>query len=94
MQKQWLTATKLGYAYHPMIMPLYLFPRITFGNGEGLNDFMVQELIELRKQFMELFPGNVERGEVFLFRIFKADNVERRSLRLSVKDILFFGADT
>lgn len=90
MQRQWLLSTKLGYAYQPMIMPLYLFPRMIFGNGEGLNKFMINELLQLRKQFMNLFPGEEKRGEVFLFRIFKADTVERRSQRLPLSDILSF----
>ncbi len=90
VQKQWLKATQLQLACQPMIAPLYLFPRIVFGNGEGLPDFMIHELIELRRRFMEIFPGNEKRGEVFLFRLFYADEIQQRSLRLPLEEILFF----
>ncbi|CAN5402506.1 Rv1355c family protein [soil metagenome] len=89
IQRQWLKSAALGYAYQPIIAPLYLFPRIIFGNGEGLSDIMINELLKLRKNFMEIFPGDDNRGEVFLFRIFKAPDVETRSLRLPLEDILF-----
>ena len=89
IQRQWLTATQLGYFYHPMVVPLYLFYRLVFGNGEGLNDISITELQNLRKQFMELFPGEENRGEILLFRIFKAENNAARSPRLSLSEILF-----
>jgi tRNA A37 threonylcarbamoyladenosine dehydratase len=89
VQRQWLKSTQLGLAYHPMIIPLYLFPRIIFGNNEGLTPDVVAELHDLRKEFMEIFPGNEKRGEVFLFRIFKADEIKKRSLRLHLSKILY-----
>lgn len=89
VQRQWLKTTALGYAYHPMIAPLYLFPRVLVGNGEGLDALAVEELKTLREEFMQLFPGDPGRGEVFLFRIFKADQVTYRSLRLPLEETLF-----
>lgn len=88
IQRQWLKATELGMAYQPLIAPLYLFPRVTFGNGEGLSNTMVEELIELRKRFLNIFPGDDKRGEAFLFRVFMADEVVTRSLRLPLDEIL------
>ncbi len=89
MQRQWLKATQLGYAYHPMVVPLYLFYRLIFGDGEGLNETTITELKGLRKQFMELFPGDEKRGEILLFRIFKAEDITVRSPRLPLSKILF-----
>ncbi len=91
MQRQWLKSTQLGYAYQPLIAPLYLFPRVLYGDGEGLDSNAIEELISVRKKFMRIFPGAEKRGEVFLFRIFKGDEVKNRSLRLSLEDILYFG---
>lgn len=88
VQRQWLKSTQMGFAYHPMLIPLYLFPRILYGNNEGLTQETATELYELREQFMKLFPGDEKRGEVFLFRIFKADDIEKRSLRLPLSKIL------
>jgi len=89
VQRQWLKATQLGYAYQPLIAPLYLFPRIVHGGGEDLTGQMIAELTQARDSFMQLFPGDEKRGEVFLFRIFKGDDVVNRALRLSLDDILF-----
>ena len=89
MQRQWLAATELGYAYHPMVIPLYLFYRLTSGNGEGLAEKEIEEVNEMRQQFMEIFPGEEKRGEILLFRVFKADEITIRSPRLGLDEILF-----
>ena len=88
-QRQWLKATQMGFAYHPMLIPIYLFPRILHGDNEGLTPEVTEELRMLRNRFMEIFPGDEKRGEVFLFRIFKANKIEKRSLRLPLSEILY-----
>lgn len=89
MQRQWLAATKLGYAYHPMVVPLYLFYRLTAGHGEGLTEREINEVQQMRLRFIELFPGEENRGEILLFRVFKAENITTRSPRLGLDEILF-----
>lgn len=89
MQRQWLKSTQLGYAYHPMVVPLYLFYRTVFGNGEGLSLNTFNEVNELRTRFLQIFPGDDKRGEILLFRIFKAENVSKRPPRLPLNEILF-----
>ncbi len=89
MQRQWLKSTQLGYAYHPMVVPLYLFYRTIFGNGEGLSLNTFNEVNDLRKRFLQIFPGDDKRGEILLFRIFKAENVLNRPPRLPLNEILF-----
>ena len=93
MQRQWLKATALSIAYHPMVGPLYFFPRIIFGNGEGLNDTMRTELTELRKEFLQIFPGDDTRGEILLFRIFIPDDEKPSSIRLPLDDIFVYKND-
>lgn len=90
MERQWLKAAELSVAYHPMVAPLYFFPRIIFGNGEGLNNDMQQELKELRKDFLSIFPGNNLRGEIALIRIFVPDEGEPKAPRLELKDVLIY----
>lgn len=87
-QRLWLQSTEMKIAFQPLIAPLYLFPRVIFGNGEDLPQYMIDELNVLRQQFLQIFPGSNQRGEVFLFRVFKAAEVEKRSLRLKLEDIL------
>jgi hypothetical protein len=75
MLRQWLKASALSIAYHPMVWPLYFFPRIIFGNGEELNDTMRTELTELRKEFLQVFPGDTQEARSccsgFLSRMMK-----------------------
>lgn len=89
MQRQWLKSTQLGYAYHPMVVPLYLFYRSVFGNGEGFSLNTFKEVNDLRKRFLQIFPGNENRGEILLFRIFRAEKVAKRPPRLPLNEILF-----
>ena len=89
MQRQWLKSTQLGYAYHPMVVPLYLFYRTIFGNGEGVSLNTFNEVNDLRKRFLQIFPGDDKRGEILLFRIFKAEKVINRPPRLPLSEILF-----
>ena len=89
MQRQWLKSTQLGYAYHPMVVPLYLFYRTIFGNGEALSLNTFNEINDLRRRFLQIFPGDDKRGEILLFRIFKAENILKRSPRLPLNEILF-----
>lgn len=88
-QRQWLKSTQLGYAYHPMMVPLFLFHRNILGNGDGLNLNTFNEINELHKRFLRVFAGEEKRGDVWLFRIFKADGVVKRPLRLPLNEILF-----
>ncbi|MBV9962155.1 MAG: hypothetical protein JO072_07900, partial [Parafilimonas sp.] len=90
MERQWLKATELKIAYHPMVAPLYFFPKIIFGNGEGLDEQMITELKLLRKQFLEIFPGDNLRGEIALIRIFTPDDGEPKAPRLNLKDVFIF----
>lgn len=90
-QRLWLKATQLNIALQPIIAPLFLFPRILYGNGEGLPPETQNELQTLRNQFEKLFICDKHQNEVFMFRIFKAEPVNIRSLRLPLEDILTFG---
>jgi len=93
MQRQWLKASDLSIAYHPMAGPLYFFPRIIFGDREGLDDSMSTELTELRKEFMQVFPGDNTRGEILLFRIFMPDEEKPSSLRLPLNEVFIYKND-
>ncbi len=89
VQRQWLKATELGYVLQPLMMPLYLFYRNVFGAGEDLGIPVNKEVHDLRRRFLQIFPGSNERGEIWLFRIAKAQEAEKRSLRLPLSEILF-----
>jgi len=88
MERLWLAATDLGLAVHPLISPLYLFPRIVYGNGEGIDPKFVPVLRDLRKRFCELTNIGDDRAEVFLAKIAIAPEPELNSFRLPLEKTL------
>ena len=89
MQRLWLKAEELQFAIHPLISPFYLFPRVTNGNGAGLDQSEVSHLLQLRKKFLSLVPVNEDAAGVFIFKIAKAEKPEIKSYRLPLEETLF-----
>lgn len=89
MQRFWLKAEELQFAVHPLISPFYLFPRVTKGNGAGLDETESSKLRDLREKFMRLVPFEDNIAEVFLFKIASAPKSEIKSYRLPLEETLF-----
>lgn len=89
-ERMWLMAEKHGLAVHPVISPLYFFPRLILGNGEGLAEHDIEELKTLRIRFKELFQIEDGLAEVFLVKLAYAPKPEIKLLRKPVKDVLYF----
>ncbi|NIJ53033.1 Rv1355c family protein [Dyadobacter arcticus] len=89
MQRLWLQAEQAGFAIHPLISPFYLFPRITKGDGAGLDADESAKLKDVRKKFRELVPFEDNIAEVFLFKIAKAEKPQIKSYRLPLEETLF-----
>ncbi|HTK21193.1 MAG TPA: Rv1355c family protein [Mucilaginibacter sp.] len=88
MERFWLAATDLGLAVHPLISPLYLFPRIVYGNSEGIDLKFVPVLRDLRNKFRDLTDIEDDRAEVFLAKIAIAPEPELKSFRLPLEKTL------
>jgi len=88
MERMWLAATSLGLAVHPLISPLYLFPRVVYGDGEGLDPKFVPVLRDLRKEFCEITAIGDGRAEVFMAKIAIAPEPELKSFRLPLEKTL------
>ncbi len=88
MERFWLAGTNLGLAIHPLISPLYLFPRVVYGNGEGLDPKFVPVLKDLRKKFCDITDIGDDRAEVFLAKIAVAPEPELKSFRLPLEKTL------
>lgn len=89
MQRFWLKAEELQFAIHPLISPFYLFPRVTKGNGAGLDETESSKLRDLREKFMRLVPFEDNIAEVFLFKLASAPRPEVKSHRLPLEETLF-----
>jgi len=88
MERLWLGATNLHIAVHPLISPLYIFPRVVYGNGAGLTDQNIAELKELIKKFAAITGMRDSRAGVFLAKVAIADEPALKSLRLPVEQVL------
>jgi tRNA A37 threonylcarbamoyladenosine dehydratase len=88
VQRIWLEATKRNLSIQPMLAPLFLFTRLIHGNGENIPAKMSDELKELRKKFLTIFPIKENMGEIFLFKISLSSELQVRSLRKPVESVL------
>jgi molybdopterin/thiamine biosynthesis adenylyltransferase len=90
MERFWLAATNLNLAVHPLISPLYLFPRILHADSEGLSEKDAIELAALRDKFLKLVHTNDDMAEVFIAKIAVAEEPTLKALRLPIEKVLFF----
>lgn len=87
MQRVWLEASALGYAFQPMAPITYLFARLVWGGGEGLASKEIAELRALRQPFRAVLGTSDTEAEAMLFRIARAAPPTARALRLHVDQI-------
>jgi molybdopterin/thiamine biosynthesis adenylyltransferase len=88
-ERLWLAATNFGLAVHPLISPLYLFPRVVYGRGEGLDKKLVPELNKAREKFLQVTGIKDNTAEVFLAKLAIAENPILKSFRLPLEQVLF-----
>jgi nitroreductase len=88
MERFWLEATRLNIAVHPVISPLYIFPRVLKGNGEALTEENINELKGLRKKFLEITGIEDNGAEVFLAKVAIAEEPSLKSFRLPIEQTL------
>lgn len=90
VQRAWLMATRLGYAFQPLSVPLFLFKRLTEGRGVGLNKQDMENLQRLKEEYDRILPGYDQEGHIFMFRLAHADEPAVKSLRRNLSDILYY----
>ncbi len=88
MERFWLAATNLNIAVHPVISPLYIFPRMVYGKGEGLNEQNIKELHHLRGKFIAITGIEHDQAEVFLAKVAIAEEPVLKSFRLPIEKTL------
>ncbi|ATP55436.1 hypothetical protein CPT03_02645 [Pedobacter ginsengisoli] len=90
-EKLWLAAADLGYQIHPVNVPVIFFYKQNFQKENDLSLANNRHISELHEKFKELFNITNNIAEVFLFRLFKADKSERRTIRKPIIKTLSFG---
>jgi len=92
MQRVWLTATSLGVAFQPLAAITYLFMRVRFFKGQGVDPATARTLQGLLERFDRVFPEiDPSRGHVLYFRLAHAAPASARSLRRPVEAVLHAG---
>ncbi len=90
LQRAWLKATELNLGFHPISPSTFIFNRFAHDNDdEQLKPFR-NELLNIRAEFKDILNLDDQRGEIFLFRLFKGKEIETRSLRRDINEHLFF----
>lgn len=88
MERFWLAATGLDLAIHPLISPLYLFSRLVYGDGEGLDPKFIPDLQDMRRKFCLVTGLKDDSAGVFLAKIAVAPQPQLKSLRLPIEKTL------
>ncbi|HMG13920.1 MAG TPA: Rv1355c family protein [Saprospiraceae bacterium] len=87
MQRVWLTANHFGIALHPISAPLFFFDRIA--KIKDLPDEIITEIKKQEVKFNAIFPHDVNKTNIFLFRLSIADPPTKVSLRRNLEDSLY-----
>lgn len=88
IQRGWIKANEMGISLQPMSALIFLFARLTRGEGEGLTQKMKDELEEMLPLYHDLFPNIGNRAEVFLFRLHQGEFHGDRSLRKHKEEVI------
>lgn len=90
-QRIWLLATEKNIGFHPMCVPLTFFSRLLHGNPKDFGEKYSDEIKLERKKFESLFETGKDFSEIFLFRIFKANPTNTKTIRQPISTILNIG---
>lgn len=87
IQRLWLRATQLEFAFQPMTALTYVFERLRCG-GEGLTSEEQAMVSKIRQRYLQLFEVDDNEAEIMLFRLARTGPPSARSLRRYTDDIL------
>lgn len=87
MERLWLFLNEKSWAYQPVSPATFMFARIKEAAGEGDKE-LIDNLAHLRKGFLKMWNLPEEINELFVFRVFKANEPEVKSLRRPLNEVL------
>lgn len=90
MQRVWLEANLSGISFQPTASSVFIYSRLLKGNGIGLSPSTCEKLIQLRPLFEKTFLIPKNSGEIFIFRLCKADEPKVKSLRKPLEEMLAY----
>ncbi|WP_432714066.1 Rv1355c family protein [Pedobacter sp.] len=93
VENLWLKAIEYGYEIHPVNVPLIFFYKNNFQVDNGLSKEDSDKISEMYQRFKNLFKIENNMAEVFLFRIFKAEKSQVRTIRKPINKTLSLGTE-
>lgn len=88
LQRLWLQATALGLGFHPLTAINFVFHRLEWGGGDGLEPAQHRAFRELRERYRQVFRLPPDTAEILLFRLFEGPPPTARALRRPVSEVL------
>lgn len=90
VERAWLRAMELGLAFQPLSISTFLFNRLLHEGKQAFSEKTLNELYEMRKEFVTLFDVSGDDAEILLFRLFITDVKPKPSFRLPIDQVLSF----
>lgn len=90
LERVWLQANKAGISFQPVTSSVFLYNSLRTGNTENLSAQGGQKLKDLRPLFEKTFLIEINRIEIFIFRLSKASEPGVRSVRKPLDELFYF----
>ena len=90
LQRIWTHVNKNDVAFQPISASLFLFHRLQKETGKSFSDKESEIVSNAHQKLREIFKLPPSTTEIFLFRLTKASDVTKRSLRREVLDSVEF----
>lgn len=88
LERLWLEANQQQIAMQPMTALTFLLHRLVNGNAEKLTEKNIEQLKQVRREFVELYQLDHTTHPVFLFRLLIAEDPKVKSYRRPLQDVL------
>jgi nitroreductase len=89
VERIWLQAAHLGLSFQPVSASVFMYQRVIEGNGEGVSEFFVNELLNLHEDYLKSLHQDKNKDPIaFIFRLSKAETETMRSIRKPIEEVM------
>jgi molybdopterin/thiamine biosynthesis adenylyltransferase len=89
VERIWLQAAHLGLSFQPVSASVFMYQRVLEGNGEGVSEFFVKELLSLQNDYLKSLHQDESKDPIaFIFRLSKAETETMRSIRKPIDEVM------
>lgn len=89
VERVWLQAAHLGLSFQPVSASVFMYQRVLEGNGEGVSEFFVKELLSLQNDYLKSLHQEENKDPIaFIFRLSIAEKETMRSIRKPIEEVM------